>query len=58
VLRVWGGFFDEEPAPFFCFHLIASSLNLYLKVRIFDTLRMFYSLGRTKNVSPLFMKEL
>lgn len=48
----------REPAPFFCFHPIAYSLNLYLKVRIFDTLRMFYSLGRTKIVPSLVMKEL
>lgn len=50
---------NREPAPFFCFHPIAYSLNLYLKVRIFDTLRTFYSLGCTKIVPPpLFMKEL
>ncbi len=34
----------------FYFRIIAYSLNLYLKVSIFDTLRTFYSLGRTKIV--------
>ena len=45
--------------PILLFSPIAYSLNLYLKVRIFDTLRTFYSLGCTKIVPPpLFMKEL
>ena len=48
----------REPPPIFFFNPIAYSLNLYLKVRIFDTLRMFYSLGRTKIVPSLVMKEL